>query len=386
VINFRFHLVSLVAIFLALGVGVAMGASFIDRATVETMRDRLDQLETNYRERGNEIDALRDQLDEVDGGTAELVAQDSLVIDGRLEGRDVVVLAAAGLEPAAVDPAWDVLQAAGANRTGAVLLQPTVDLEDAEVLAQVRQLLGLQTATPSLVRGRLLDRLAESLAVLTAPAPVRGVPDAAPEQGDEAPVESPGTAQPPPSPNGVDATSPETVPPPSPAPTAPTARPLGPTPTPEEVENAQRYLEALAEVGVISIEVGESNGEGFSAVAEVSYVVLLDDGAPEASAESLDRVVRNVAELAPATVTVGPAARPRAPGTLDGPEREPSSTALTALREDEEAAARLSTVDHLEEVLGRLALVLAIEEQLAGGVGHYGTGAGATATVPQSTQ
>ena len=44
-INFRFHLISLVAVFLALGVGVAMGASFIDRATVDSLRGRVDDLD-----------------------------------------------------------------------------------------------------------------------------------------------------------------------------------------------------------------------------------------------------------------------------------------------------------------------------------------------------
>ena len=32
-INFRFHLVSLIAVFLALALGVVMGATVIDRAT-----------------------------------------------------------------------------------------------------------------------------------------------------------------------------------------------------------------------------------------------------------------------------------------------------------------------------------------------------------------
>jgi hypothetical protein len=40
-------------------------------------------------------------------------------------------------------------------------------------------------------------------------------------------------------------------------------------------------------------------------------------------------------------------------------------------------------VDGLQEPVGRLTLVLAVEEQLEGRVGHYGTGVGATATVPR---
>ena len=40
-INFRFHLVSLIAIFLALALGVVIGAGVIDRGVVDTLDNRL---------------------------------------------------------------------------------------------------------------------------------------------------------------------------------------------------------------------------------------------------------------------------------------------------------------------------------------------------------
>ena len=42
-INFRFHVVSLIAIFLALALGVVIGAGVIDRGVVDTLNSRLDQ-------------------------------------------------------------------------------------------------------------------------------------------------------------------------------------------------------------------------------------------------------------------------------------------------------------------------------------------------------
>ena len=41
-INFRFHVVSLIAIFLALALGVVIGAGVIDRGVVDTLDNRLD--------------------------------------------------------------------------------------------------------------------------------------------------------------------------------------------------------------------------------------------------------------------------------------------------------------------------------------------------------
>ncbi len=41
-INFRFHVVSLIAIFLALALGVVIGAGVIDRGVVDALDSRLD--------------------------------------------------------------------------------------------------------------------------------------------------------------------------------------------------------------------------------------------------------------------------------------------------------------------------------------------------------
>ena len=45
-INFRFHVVSLIAIFLALALGVVIGAGVIDRGVVDTLNNRLDSVES----------------------------------------------------------------------------------------------------------------------------------------------------------------------------------------------------------------------------------------------------------------------------------------------------------------------------------------------------
>ena len=44
-INFRFHLVSLIAVFLALALGVVMGSTVIDRAVVNGLENRIKHVE-----------------------------------------------------------------------------------------------------------------------------------------------------------------------------------------------------------------------------------------------------------------------------------------------------------------------------------------------------
>ncbi len=46
-INFRFHLVSLVAVFLALAIGIVMGYGVLGQPTVDTLQDRIDVVEAN---------------------------------------------------------------------------------------------------------------------------------------------------------------------------------------------------------------------------------------------------------------------------------------------------------------------------------------------------
>jgi hypothetical protein len=60
-------------------------------------------------------------------------------------------------------------------------------------------------------------------------------------------------------------------------------------------------------------------------------------------------------------------------------------TVLRRLRTDPLTAARLSTVDNVNSPQGRLATAWALADQLAGRIGHYGNGPGATAPLPPVT-
>ncbi len=46
-INFRYHIVSLIAVFLALGIGLVLGTTFLDDATIDGLERQLDGLEND---------------------------------------------------------------------------------------------------------------------------------------------------------------------------------------------------------------------------------------------------------------------------------------------------------------------------------------------------
>src|ERR687898_2762288 len=97
-VTFRFYLVSLVAVFLALAMGVVVGSTLIDRAivdrldrSVESVSDRLDRQQDENAELRQELEELR--------GYADSTAP--AVVDGALDGGAGAVVGARGGQPRA---------------------------------------------------------------------------------------------------------------------------------------------------------------------------------------------------------------------------------------------------------------------------------------------
>lgn len=138
-INFRYHLVSLVAVFLALGLGVVMGSTVVDRAVVDGLRNRIDQVESNAERRREENAGLRDELasrDEFIDGSAPFV------VERRLPGVPVVVVAVAGTDEDPLREAVSVLRTAGANAPGILWLEPSWALADPDAARELAGAIG----------------------------------------------------------------------------------------------------------------------------------------------------------------------------------------------------------------------------------------------------
>jgi hypothetical protein len=119
VINFRYHVVSLTAVFLALAIGLVVGTAALNGPVADTLRNRVDALSkdnSNYREQANQY---RDQLNRTQDFATEV---SPTLLDGRLAGRKIVVM----VLPSGQDYAEgviDMLKVAGAKITGTVTVQ-----------------------------------------------------------------------------------------------------------------------------------------------------------------------------------------------------------------------------------------------------------------------
>ena len=99
-INFRFHLASLIAIFLALALGVVVGAGVIDRGVVDTLNNRLDSVERTSDRIKGENSQLRSENSELTKAIGDL--QCPAVAD-TLVAEDIGIIAVRGIDEGAVN-------------------------------------------------------------------------------------------------------------------------------------------------------------------------------------------------------------------------------------------------------------------------------------------
>jgi hypothetical protein len=151
VINFRYHLVSIVAVFLALAIGLFIGATEL-RPTTEKRLDTLSAQEKAY------ISTLHTQISQLQSqiGSDTAFAQSAAprLLTHLLAGQTVLLLAAPGSDQAVLGGLTTAIGQAGGRVTGQVALQPqffaTTASSERSLTALARQL-----APPGLV---LADR------------------------------------------------------------------------------------------------------------------------------------------------------------------------------------------------------------------------------------
>lgn len=159
-INFRFHVVSLVAVFLALALGVVVGSTLIDRAIVDALRNRIDTVEANLDDAdqaNDELRATRDRLEDY------IAAAAPWTVEGRLPQVPVVVLAPSGLDGDVLDATVVGLREAGAEVGGVVRFEEAWGLEDEDARRELADALDLASLVPDLLRREALGALSAEL-------------------------------------------------------------------------------------------------------------------------------------------------------------------------------------------------------------------------------
>jgi hypothetical protein len=127
VINFRFHIVSLIAVFLALGLGILVGSTVVDQVIV----DRLDKEIRTVSHDSNQLKAdngnLNDQVSKLNDFLRKSAAY---AVENRLTAVPVAIVAEKGVDEGAVNSILASVRAAGASAPGVIWLTDKWQLDD----------------------------------------------------------------------------------------------------------------------------------------------------------------------------------------------------------------------------------------------------------------
>jgi hypothetical protein len=323
VVNLRFHIVSITAVFLALAIGIFMGSTLLQRATVDQLKARQRSLDEKIDDRVRENAAFRAGLGSVDEQNLSFSEDGLPPLLGQQLRDSVLLVGVRGIDETAVAAMEADLVAAGATSAGTLWLGDALDLEDQGVRDAAATALQLDDVTETdldAVRDAAVDRLADLL---------------------------------------EPSTSPE-----DPALVSPTA----------SAAATQRLLE-LESAGLVEWEAPASgprelpssrlrlvvtSGEGAVLAPESVPIPFLREMARRRQGAAVAIEVMNIRS------SVGEIER-----RLNGDEPVRGSF-VGLIRDDDELSGRLTTIDNGDKAFGQLALVLVLTEPLDGRVGQYG--------------
>ena len=120
-IDFRYHLVSIVAVFLALAIGIVLGATNLRGGTLDLLQSTNDSLKNQLTAAQAERDGY---LTQASAAEQFLQSAEARLLDGQLAGERLVIVAEPGAQGSVVDGIKQAATLAGATVTGEVTLQP----------------------------------------------------------------------------------------------------------------------------------------------------------------------------------------------------------------------------------------------------------------------
>jgi Copper transport outer membrane protein, MctB len=329
-INFRFHIVSLTAVLLALGIGLMLGTTFLDQATVDALRERQETLEADVR-RANE--RAEDQAAVIEANEREADAFYEQIgerlFDGILTDEPVLVIATRGIEQDTVDQVMRSVGEADARLLGTWWFTDRMRLDDDGEVGDMGDALQLSTTDPTRLRAALANQLADVLVTATD----------APEEPE------PGAGQ-------------------------------GQLGTAED-GGEPAVLSRLVDAGFVDYQMPDDSDQEVVTLPTSGLRVVIVSG-PDASVPPGELMVPVLIDLSANGPIPAVAVEPSIVVDEQSDEN-PIESLVIDIRGDEDLTDRVSTVDDIDRAAGLAATVLATQDAIPGApiVGHYGSGAGA---------
>lgn len=161
-INFRYHLVSLTAVFLALTIGLILGTAALNGPAMEALEANSQSLRDSNNALRDELEGLQDELADDQSFASEIAPS---YLEARLTGQKILIVAMPGAETEVVDNVERMLGYADAESAGRVsLLDDFLDPANNDQLANL-----VDGVTPDTIEAPVTyDGVAAMSAVLAA--------------------------------------------------------------------------------------------------------------------------------------------------------------------------------------------------------------------------
>lgn len=335
-VNFRYHIISIVAVFLALGIGVVMGSAVIDQTVVDSLKEQQGRINERVDQVVVENGDLRATLADSRSRSDQLAEEGSeRLLAGSLEGVPVLLLAVRGAESDGLEDLVTLLGTAGADYQGTLWFTGRLALATDDDRRELARVLGRSDDAPAAgLRGAAIEAFSAALVASA----------------------SPGSA---PAPN---------IPPDGQAPTT------GTTTGSDANTGASPgtgVIAELREAGFVDYDAPDGAPEGIAGVVAPGTRVVLASGPTASVADTIW-----AQPLAKALVGrgSGPARIPVLAVEAFAAGDDQRAEFIERLRGDDTLSSRLSTVNDIDDFSGRLAAVLALQDLASGRVGHYGRG------------
>ncbi len=346
-VTFRFYVVSIVAFFLALAVGVVVG-SVLDGRIADGLQDRLDGVEASLDETVEAMDAKKVEIDRQE---RYVEASAPFTVESQLTGTTTLVVAESGIDEDSVEDLVVRLVQAGSFVEGIVWLEPSWDLREADDLAAARSVAGLSSGDAATVREALWASIAAAAGAGDDSTDLSTTTTAVPETAPV--VTDPATGAP------VEATTTTAA-----------------TTTTEASDSSlfdQSPLSDLEAAGLVRLQRIESDTEATGGTPLLVAATGLDSSLRSPGSAAIE-LVRTGSEAGVASVLAEVTVEP------GSGEQERRGTLVEDARED--GGAEFSTVDDLELIAGRVATVLALADLGDGISGSYGYGRDVDGVLP----
>jgi hypothetical protein len=159
-LDMRYHVISLVAVFLALGIGILLGTTLVERGLIAEQKTQIRSLRRTFDEIEEKNDRLNDQLSAYVEYADESRAY---LLPGRLADKRFAVLAGGSPEDDALAGIYESINASGGSVPLTITVLGSDAYKDETVLANLRTLFGIEGDEATL-RTRVFQELVNQLA------------------------------------------------------------------------------------------------------------------------------------------------------------------------------------------------------------------------------